>query len=111
MLIIALFGVNLAAAACSSGATPFSASAQSMRRGSSESRFQRIRVGMTTAEVEAILGPPLLKGDWGCLTPSPGDRDTWRYSNQHHYAANFWRRCVIFEKGKVVDLVSDFRVD
>jgi hypothetical protein len=113
MLIIALIGVNLAAARMLFQSDCFFGFGTVYAQGYSESRFHRVRVGMNPAEVEAIMGEPLLKGDWGCLiaSPSPGDRDTWRYSNQHHYTANFWRRWVIFEKGKVVDVVSDFWVD
>jgi hypothetical protein len=111
MLIIALIGVNLAAARVLLKSDCFFGFGTVYAPGYSESRFHRIRVGMTPAEVEAIMGEPLLKGDWGCLTPSTGDSETWRYSNQHHYTANFWRRWVIFQKGKVVYVVSDFWVD
>jgi hypothetical protein len=110
MLIIALIGVNLAAAHMLLKSDPILGFGTVYAPGYSESRFHRIRVGMTPAEVEAILGPPLLRGDWGCLTQST-DWDTWRYSQQHHYTANFWRRWVMFEKGKVVHVVSDFWVD
>jgi hypothetical protein len=113
MLIIAFICINLAAARMLLESDCFFGFGTVYAPGYSESRFHRIRVGMTPAEVEMIMGEPLQKGDWGCLTPSPstGDRDTWRYSNQHDYTANFWRRWVIFEKGKVVDVVSDFWVD
>jgi hypothetical protein len=110
MFIIALIDINLAAARMFLKNDHFFGFGTVYAPGYSERRFHRLRVGMTPVEVEAIMGPPLFKGDWGCLT-APTDRDIWRYSNQHHYLANYWRRWVIFEKGKVVEVVSDFWVD
>src|ERR1700677_330562 len=49
--------------------------------GYSESKFRSIRAGMTARQVEAIMGPPLMKGLWqvpsgrGPFTPGADPRD------------------------------------
>jgi hypothetical protein len=75
----------------------------------SESRFKTLRAGMSRDEVEAIVGPPLRKVPWDVLTPH--EREMWYYSDQHDYTANYWRRWVLFENGKVVDVINDFWLD
>jgi hypothetical protein len=110
MLIIALISVNIAAARMLLKSDAFFGFGTIYAPGYSERRFHRIRVGMTCAEVEAIMGRPLDKVDWSFGT-APKDREMWRYSKQHNALANCWRRWVLFEKGKVLEVVSDFWVD
>jgi hypothetical protein len=62
---------------------------------------------MTTAEVEAVMGPPLRKVAWG----TPADDEMWFYSDQFNYTANFWRRWLHFQNGKVLVVIDDFWVD
>jgi hypothetical protein len=76
----------------------------------SESRFRNVRVGMSREEVEAIVGRPLRKVPWN-QDSGPHDEEMWHYSDQRDDTANFHRRWVFFEKGKVVTVINDFWVD
>jgi hypothetical protein len=66
---------------------------------------------MTPAQVEAIVGRPLSKNNnWGS-GPNPTESEMWMYSSHRSDTANFWRRWVLFDKGKVVDVINDFWID
>ncbi len=73
----------------------------------SESRFDSIAHGMTTNEVEAVVGRPLKKlpDRWYGLA------DVWAYSDQPNPVANYRRRWIIFKDGKVIEKLKDFWVD
>jgi hypothetical protein len=89
---------------------PFFGLCTNYSEGYSESRFNALRVGMTREEVKSIIGAPIRvqprREDAGRR-----DEETWEYSDRRDYTANFWRRWVLFENGKVVVVVSDFWVD
>jgi hypothetical protein len=68
-------------------------------------RLRSIRIGMTGAEVEVIMGPPLRQGPWGGLPV------VWFYSDQKTVEDNFWRRWVVFDNGRVVEVINDFWID
>ena len=72
----------------------------------SEERFRTIQVGMTTAQVEAVMGPPLRK----VSSKIPAD-EMWYYSDQFNAAGNFWRRWLFLHKGKVLAVIDDFWED
>jgi hypothetical protein len=74
-------------------------------KGYTLSRLRSIRIGMTAAEVGAIMGPPLRQGPWGGLPV------VWFYSDQKTGEDNFWRRWVVFDKGRVVEVINDFWMD
>lgn len=74
--------------------------------GFSEGRFQQVRVGMTTDQVEAILGPPIDKLDWA----TPGVQ-RWAYTNQVSATSDFHRRWVFVEGEKVANVVNDYWYD
>jgi hypothetical protein len=66
----------------------------------SEVSFRRLRRGMTTRQVESMMGPPLAKVRWG------DDTVNWIYSDGAGRVF-YWRRWVIFEGDKVTVIVSD----
>jgi hypothetical protein len=72
-----------------------------------EGRFKSIRIGMTRTQVETIMGTPLkkLSGRW-----QAGD-EIWAYSDQPNPMANYWRRWLIFQDGKVAQIENAFYVD
>jgi hypothetical protein len=82
--------------------------------GYSEEHFARVRVGMTRAEVEAIMGHPLRRDT---TSPSWKGLENWIYSEPPPPGTigdNYWRRWVMFdpgEDGRVVALVSDYYED
>jgi len=41
----------------------------------------------------------------------PRDEEMWFYSDQPNDLANFHRRWVLFEKGKVAVVINDFWID
>lgn len=65
---------------------------------------------MTREEVEAIVGPPLRKVPWNESAGSPHE-EMWQYSDRRDYTANYWRRWVLFEDDKVLEIISDFWFD
>lgn len=76
-------------------------------RGYDEDRFQQIRAGMTSEEVEALVGPPLKKYPWAYQPSLVG----WCYTDKRRGYGDYWKREVFLEKGKVVDVVSNYWVD
>ena len=71
-----------------------------------EVKFESIRIGMDTGEVEAILGPPLSKTPW-----DDGHTVLWKYSDQLGSMDNFWKRWIYIEDGKVNWIVNEFYRD
>jgi hypothetical protein len=110
MLIIALIAINLTDVRMLLWTDHFLGFGTVYAPGYSEDRFQRLRVGMTASEVEAIVGRPLGRSDWGS-GPTPTAQELWQYSSHHDHTANFWRRWALVENGKVVHVFNDFWVD
>ena len=90
--------------------------------GFSEYSFRSIRVGMSIRQVEAIMGPPLKKGQWqvpsgsGPVTPGVGPLDdTWYYTRGGKHVpgrmASYWRRDVFFRNGVVCSVDSTYLHD
>jgi hypothetical protein len=69
--------------------------------GYTETKFRTLRIGMTRAEVEAMVGPPLTKVRW-----SDGSMN-WVYSDRPWDTLDFERRWVIFKDDKVTEIVND----
>ena len=63
----------------------------------SECGFNTLRIGMTTGEVEAVVGRPMSKAPGGQPIGSP-NQEAWHYSSRHDYTANYWRRWVFFDE-------------
>ena len=76
----------------------------------SESRFNSLRAGMTCEEVEASMGRPLRRQPWSRPDELP-KCEMWQFSDRLDYTANYWRRWVLFEDGKVSVVISDFWFD
>jgi hypothetical protein len=74
--------------------------------GFSQSRFDRIRAGMSSREVEAALGPPLEKVEWDI-----DGAENWKYSTQVRATSNYSRRWVFIRDGEVTKVVRDFWLD
>ena len=77
--------------------------------GFSDGRFLLVRNGMTDAQVIALLGEPLER-----YRPQVGDDPSWdlgmrwsRSATDSHYSV----RVVLFKKGRVADVRSEFYVD
>jgi hypothetical protein len=71
--------------------------------GYDESRFQQVRVGMTSSEVEALIGPPLRRVPWW---PNQG-LVCWEYSNSRPGSSkHYWRRDVFVEDDTVIEIMS-----
>ena len=73
-------------------------------KGFSESKFRSIKVGMKTADLLSIIGPPLKRAPWGSLP------EVWYYTDQKTITDNFWRRWVVVDTnaGEVVTIIDDF---
>lgn len=75
--------------------------------GYSEDHFRRIRVGMTANEVLSLMGEPIQ-----VVPPNQWQSyETWKYTDQRDYTANFNRRWVFMDRGKVVQVVNDYWID
>jgi hypothetical protein len=110
MVIVAVVGIHLAFLRLILMSDPFFGFGTVYSERFSEGRFNTIRVGMTGEEVEALVGPPLGKVPWSS-PPNPQDTEMWFYSKRPNDTSNYWRRWVVFEKGKVVTVTSDFWFD
>jgi SmpA / OmlA family len=80
--------------------------------GYDESQFRRVRIGMTSKEVESILGDPLRKDSTSAQRWGP--YENWIYSEPPPHGTigdNYWRRWVMFDDGKVVAIVDDYYED
>jgi hypothetical protein len=75
--------------------------------GYDEDRFRQVRLSMTESEVERLLGSPLTKRS------GPANGTSWWIFSDHKSAtANYWRRWIEFnEKGRVIDVVSEYWID
>ena len=108
--IVAVIALHLAFVRLLMNNDPFFGFCTNYSEGYSERRFNSLRVGMTREEVEAIIGAPLRilprNQDSGSR-----DEETWKYSGRRDYTANYWRREVFFENGKVVVVIGDFWFD
>jgi hypothetical protein len=74
--------------------------------GYSEQRFSTISNGMSTNQVETIIGAPISKNSW----IDGGDVELWRYTESPS-DGDYWRRWVFFRNGKVYRIDSRFWVD
>lgn len=107
MILVALIGVWMGTAAWwvrYNFATVYAS-------GYSESRFRRVRIGMTPEEVELLLGAPLRKGP---TSQHYSPENTWVYSDPPPTGTigdNYWRRWVIMNNGTVAAVVDDYYVD
>ena len=63
-------------------------------------------VGMTCSRVEALAGSPLRK-----VPESVNGPEVWFYSLGETSLDDYWRRWVIFEDGKVSQIMSDYWED
>jgi hypothetical protein len=72
--------------------------------GFSEEKWNKIRAGMTTSEVESIMGPPFNKLRY------PGQFENWKYSASHRNS-HHWNRTIQFRRGRVVEIHHSFYVD
>jgi hypothetical protein len=110
MVIVSLIGIHLATLRALLIHEPFFGFGTYYSDGYSESRFVTLRVGMTCGEVEAIVGRPLRKVPWNQDT-GPYSEEMWQYSDRPDCTANYWRRWVHFENGKVITVFNDFWLD
>jgi hypothetical protein len=73
--------------------------------GYDEIRFRQVRVGMTSSEVEALLGPPLRKVPWW---PDQA-LVCWKYTNSRPWTSkHYWRRDVFVKDEKVCDIITRY---
>lgn len=72
-----------------------------------ESRFDSIMIGMSSRQVEAIMGSPLKK----TFQVYQGGDEMWAFSDQPTITSDYWRRWIIFEKGRASVIVKDFWLD
>ncbi len=91
MVLVAFLALNLGFARLFLKADPFFGFATIYSECYSESRFNTLRPGMSPAQVEAIMGPPLQKAPWDGPAKSQ-DSVIWIYSTRLDYTANYWRR-------------------
>jgi hypothetical protein len=85
--------------------------------GYDEGRFRQVRVGMTSEEVEELLGPPLKKVPWWQPGVSgqpvwgqPGDVN-WLYTESRPGYSDYWMRNVLMRDGKVIQVQSAYWVE
>ena len=107
MVIVALIGVQLAALRALITTDHVFGFGTIYSEHYSEGRFRTLRVGMTPAEVDAIIGRPLRSDIWNSSGVPPA-RDVWFYSTGPDDTSNYYRRWVLFEHGKVTAIVNDF---
>jgi outer membrane protein assembly factor BamE (lipoprotein component of BamABCDE complex) len=110
MATVALIGVQLAALRALIIFDPFFGFCTVYSEHYDEARFRSLRVGMDRAAVEKIMGRPLGVVPWNQDT-GPQDREMWYYTDRPDPTANFHRRWVVFENGKVVAVINDFWYD
>ncbi len=77
--------------------------------GFSEAKFAKVKLGMSLAEVKALLGAPLR--EW-CGPKGINEGCTWLYSWQDTPTADYDRRWVSFDAlGRVEEIRHDFYID
>ena len=74
----------------------------------SEGRFGRIQEGMTTNEVESLVGQPLRKVPQLYGVPETA---LWMYSVKRHGGGDYWLRNVYFQSNKVVNVAKMYWID
>lgn len=74
--------------------------------GYSDSRFRQIRVGMTTAQVEGLMGPPLEMIPW-----SEQGLEIWCYSKKPSGRGDYWRRDLFVKGGRVCQILDMYWFD
>ena len=75
--------------------------------GFSESNFDRIVVGMTTSQVESILGLPIEKVPW---PGKQGSMENWVYS-ESPLGLSYEQRWLIFQGDKVVIPIKQYWIE
>jgi hypothetical protein len=75
--------------------------------GFSEARFDLVVAGMTTSQVESILGMPLEKVP---LYPDAEHGENWIYS-ESPLGLNYEQRWVIFQNGKVATTIKHYWIE
>jgi outer membrane protein assembly factor BamE (lipoprotein component of BamABCDE complex) len=85
----------------------FYGEATAYANGYREQGFRSIKVGMTSAQVISIMGPPLGRGPWGDLP------EVWFYTQNKTLTDNFWRRWVVVDttQDRVAEIIDDFWVE
>ncbi len=106
MVLVAWIGIYLATARALLRSEPLFGFGTVYSEQFSERAFNSVRVGMNRSQVEQTIGTPLRKVPWGSAS-----QEMWYYSDQPDLTANFWRRWVLFENGKVTWIANDFWVD
>jgi hypothetical protein len=71
----------------------------------SHNKWASLRAGMTTAQVEAVVGKPLKTHG-----PYPDGTEQWIYSESPG-DTHYWLRVVVCRAGKVVELIDSFYFD
>lgn len=100
MIVIAVIGLAMfVVRAILSWNTVYSA-------GYDEGRFRQVRVGMTSEEVEGLMGPPLRKLPW-----PDQNLMIWMYTAKRSGGGDYWRRHVFMKDGKVVQVISMYTDD
>jgi hypothetical protein len=110
MVVLACLAVGLALIRKLREIDPFFGTGTFYAPGYEERLFNQLRVGMSAAEVEAIIGSPLRKISWN-QHMGPHHEELWTYSDRPDVTFNYWRRWVIFENGKIVNVINDFWFD
>jgi outer membrane protein assembly factor BamE (lipoprotein component of BamABCDE complex) len=67
----------------------------------SETGFRQIRAGMSSNDVEAVIGAPLKKA------PYPGGASVWHYTDQYNRTRSFWGRWLVIANDRVEEVVND----
>ena len=113
MIVIAAIGLAMSALRLVFFATTISSA------GYDESRFRQVRVGMTSEDVEVLLGRPLRKVSWWQPGVSgqpvwgqPGDVN-WLYTECRHFAGYkwYWMRNILMREGKVIEIQNAYLDD
>ena len=73
--------------------------------GYSDACWNRVRVGMSKAEVRKLIGPPLLT-----YTTDAGE-EAWQYTKQNDTTANWHMRILTWQRGLVFTKRTEFLVD
>lgn len=68
----------------------------------SEIGFRQIRAGMTSNEVNVLIGAPLRKA------PYTGGTSVWHYTDQYNRTRSFWRRWLVIGNDRVEEVVNDY---
>jgi hypothetical protein len=71
--------------------------------GYNEAAFNHIHRGMSAEEVEAMLGPPLMRAGWG-----KDGTENWIFTQGASATSDYWRRWIVLKDGKVELVISDY---